>query len=167
MFDGRRRYHELMDELERFINEMEKDLERTLRAVIDSDYLTARPIVRGFSMRLGPEGQPIIRTFGDRGVPRDGFREPVYDQVLDETRGELKIVAELPGVEKEDLHLNATESEFALEAARGERRYKTEIRLRVAVDPGSASAQYRNGVLELRFRLKEKANKDFTKIDVT
>jgi HSP20 family protein len=167
MFNSRRRYHALVDELERFIAEMERDLERTLRTAIDSDILSARPLVRGFSMQLGPDGQPIFRSFGDFGVPREGYRQPVYDQLLDQQKGELKIVAELPGVEKEDLRLNATENELALEASRGDRRYKTDIRLRAPVQPSSAAAQYHNGVLEVRFRLKEKANKDFTKISVT
>jgi HSP20 family protein len=146
---------------------MERDLERTLRTVVDSDLLSARPLLRGFSMRLGPDGQPIFRSFGDLGAPRDGYREPVYDQFLDEHVGELKVVAELPGVEKEDLRLNATENEFTLQASKGDHRYKAEMRLRAPVQPASAAAQYHNGVLEVRFRLKEKANKDFTKIDVT
>lgn len=156
-----------MDELDRFINEMEREMERTLRTVYESrGKFISRPMVYGFSMKLGPDGQPILRTFGDKNVTREGFREPVYDQYVDDVRGELKLFVELPGVEKENVELKSTEAQVTVSATQGERTYKVEIPLKAPVEEETAIAAYRNGVLEVTFKLKDKANKGFKKISV-
>ncbi|MCS7116122.1 MAG: Hsp20 family protein [Nitrososphaerales archaeon] len=151
-----------MDELDRFIDEVERELEGTIKSMFESrSELFNRPMVYGFSVKIGPEGEPIIRTFGDKILRGDGFREPVYDQIVDEERHELKLIVELPGVEKEDIKLESLENEVMILAERGERRYKANIKLKSAVDPKSAHAVYRNGVLDVTFKLKSNANKGY------
>jgi len=62
------------------------------------------------------------------------------------------VVAELPGVEKEDIELNATEKELIISVDTERRKYYKCLELPAEVDPKSAKASYRNGILEVRLK---------------
>jgi len=61
----------------------------------------------------------------------------------------VRVIAELPGVEKEDIDLRATETSLTISAESQHRKYYKELRLPTPVNPKSAKATYRNGVLEV------------------
>ena len=116
---------------------------------------TPRPYVYGFSMSIGPDGKPVIREFGNVQASRLGprvreEREPLVD-VMEEER-DVVIVAELPGVEKDDINLRTTEEHLTISVATSQRKYHKELALPARVDPGSARSSYKNGVLEVRLR---------------
>ena len=106
--------------------------------------------VYGFSVRVGLGGKPIIEQFGNirdtaAGPQVAETREPLVD-VLDEGKG-LRVIAELPGVEEKDIHLDIKEDILELTAEKGDRKYHKELLL-----PCRASlvrSSYRNGVLEI------------------
>lgn len=79
--------------------------------------------------------------------------------VLDED-DVVRVIADVPGVEKEDINLNATESVLRIRASRGGRSYDEEIDLPTKVDPDSATANYNNGVLEVSFEKKRSQGKN-------
>jgi len=122
-----------------------------------------RPYVYGFSMSIGPDGKPVIREFGNvqesqRGPKIREEREPLVD-VMEEDK-DVVIVAELPGVEKDDISLHATEDRLTISVETPERKYHKELTLPARVDPKSAQASYKNGVLEVRLKkLVERAVK--------
>ncbi len=106
--------------------------------------------VYGFSVRVGLGGKPIIEQFGNirdtaAGPQVAETREPLVD-VLDE--GErLRVIAELPGVEEKDIHLEIKGDILEFTAEKGDRKYHKELLL-----PCRASlvrSSYRNGVLEI------------------
>jgi len=167
MFDDRKRFREILDELDKIMAEMEREIEDSIRNFFkfEGEYFN-KPFIYGFSMTLDPEGTPTFRTFGNLKPGLRGYREPVCDQILDEQRGELRLVVELPGVEKSDIDIQALEDSVTISAERGERKYKAEIPLRAKVDPTNAKANFQNGVLEIHLPLKEKTNKGFYKINV-
>ena len=106
------------------------------------------PFIYGFSMKLGPDGKPIIREFGNvkklYGRPLiEEEREPLSD--VFEDANSVTVVVEMPGVNKEDIDL------IIVTAQTGDRRYYKEIQLPAKVVPTSAKAHYKNGVLELKF----------------
>jgi HSP20 family protein len=114
-----------------------------------------RPYVYGFSMSIGPEGKPVIREFGNVQKSRSGpqireEREPLVD-VMEEAK-DVVIVAELPGVEKNDMHLHTTEDHLTVSVDTPKRKYHKELALPASVDPKSAQASYKNGVLEVRLK---------------
>ena len=111
------------------------------------------PFVYGFSMSVGSDGKPVIREFGNveptaKGPLLKEEREPLVD-VMDEGR-EVVVVTELPGVEKDEIKLEATERSLKISVDSAKRRYLKELDLGHLVDPRSAKATYKNGVLEVR-----------------
>ena len=116
------------------------------------------PFVYGFSMSVGPDGRPVIREFGNveptaRGPLLKEEREPLVDVI--DSNGEVVVVSEIPGVEKEDIRLEATDRSLKVEVESPKRRYFKELELPHLVDPGTARASYKNGVLEVRFSKSE------------
>jgi HSP20 family protein len=76
-------------------------------------------------------------------------REPLVDII--KTDGEIHIVVELPGVEKEDIKLRATEETLTINVDTPQRRYFKEVELPARVRVNEAKSQYKNGVLEVTF----------------
>lgn len=70
---------------------------------------------------------------------------------IHETAEEVRIVADMPGVEKDDIELTCDGETLSLAAAADDRTYSERISLPVPVDEHSASATYNNGVLEVIF----------------
>jgi len=74
---------------------------------------------------------------------------------VNEKEQSLKVVAEMPGVQKEDIELQSTEDSLTIKARNKDRNYETTVPLNSPVEPNSAKATYRNGVLEVVLKLKE------------
>jgi len=131
-------------------------------------------------MTVGPDGKPKIREFGNIkpslkpeafGLTRPTLdvkeeREPLVDVVS--TDDEIKVVTELPGVEKEDIKLHGKENTLTVSVDTPKRKYFKEIKLPAAVIPNKAKTVYKNGVLEVtlpKIREKKKPKGDPIKIE--
>jgi len=77
-----------------------------------------------------------------------------YEQLVDVFVDEASvvIVAELPGVDKESIEVDATENRVTILVDSPKRMYFRELILPARVDPKSSAASYRNGVLEVRLK---------------
>jgi HSP20 family protein len=111
--------------------------------------------VYGFSVRLGLGGRPVIQQFGNIRDTQGGAvvtetREPLVD-VLEE-KDRLSVIAEVPGVEAQDIALHLEGDVLEIAASAQDRKYRKEVLLPWVVDPGSVQSSYRNGVLEVRCR---------------
>jgi len=156
------------DDVDKIFEEMEKMMEEQFRdfaSRVPKDYVRERklpdgsttrefgPFVYGYSMKVGPDGKPEIREFGNvkprpNGLPHvQEEREPLVDIV--EANGEIHVVAELPGVEKEDIKLSGTEDTLTIAVNTPQRKYFKEVSLPVKVRVRDARSQYKNGVLEV------------------
>lgn len=129
------------------------------------------PFVYGFSITIGPDGKPIIQEFGNvrkiRGKPSIvEEREPLVD--VFESENEVSVVAELPGVEKDKIDVKVTEDgkTLIISASNEKRKYYKEIELPARVDPSSAKASYKNGVLEVKLKKIGKGEGKGVKIQV-
>jgi len=110
--------------------------------------------VYGFTVRTGLSGFPRVEQFGNIRHTEEGpvvaeVREPLVD-LFDEGQ-EVVIVAELPGVGEEEIHIEVQDDILSLGTS-GERKYAKEILLPGAVDGESLQKTYKNGILELRLR---------------
>jgi len=167
----------LFDELEQDFESMFKDLELPKDLIRERklpDGGTVRemgPFVYGYSFSMGPDGKPVIREFGNvkpslRGGPSGGVkprldvkedREPLVDTIVNPDT--VKVVAELPGVEKPDIALECDGHKLTLKVDTDKRRYYKELELPVEVDPDTSKASYKNGVLELLLTRKKTGSK--------
>jgi len=80
---------------------------------------------------------------------------------IQRTDEEVRVVADLPGVDKDDIELTCDGEVLTVSAASEHRNYDERIDLPTTVDEHSASATYNNGVLEVVFQ-----RADATDIDV-
>ncbi len=160
-----RMMREMEKEMADIIREMEDNVpEEMTREIKNPDGSTRReygPFVYGYSVKIGPDGKPIIREFGNMkpGLDEDETtiglqdrREPLVDVIDDEDN--VKVLAELPGVEKEDIKLYATPRGLTISVDNVDRRYYKELSFDSEIDRGTAKSSYRNGVLEINFKKK-------------
>jgi len=112
----------------------------------------------GYQVNIGPDGKPHVREFGNlgprSGSPKLGVREPLVDVSVDDKEGTVKVVAEMPGADKDIIKVNATEEHVTITADNSGKPYSAEVPLTVKVDPDSANASYTNGILEVIFKRK-------------
>ncbi|AET63674.1 archaeal heat shock protein Hsp20 [Methanothrix harundinacea] len=151
------------DLIRRFQEGIPEDLKELVREEETPGGTSRRygPFVYGFSYTAEPGKEPTFREFGNIRPSRGGIepssgREPLVDVMED---GDLyKIFAELPGVEKENIKLDSTERSVRIETT-GEKKFAKTIALDAEVDPDSAKASYKNGVLSIELEKKLKAEK--------
>lgn len=98
----------------------------------------------GVSVRIGGAGVPIVEKFGT--VPESDIREPMVD-VFDE-KEMVRVIAELPGVDKADIKTELEGNTLKITAERGDRKYAKDVELPAAVK-GEIKSRYKNGVLEI------------------
>jgi HSP20 family protein len=164
--DNRRSIRDALDELDRYFEEMEDDIQEAVRRGFTQTRGTFGPFMAGFSFELGPEGKPSIQFFGDNPTQTEGYRSPLWEQVVDDKSGTLRLVVDMPGVEKENIEISVAVTKAVIRAEHQDRKYRGEIDLRAEVDPDSGKAEYRNGVLEILFSLRDKTNKGFKKVNI-
>ena len=157
---------DMMKEMERAFSEQFKELEKELPKGLVRESKTPEggtkkeigPIVYGYSVTIGPDGKPVVREFGNvrkgEGTPWkaiDDSREPLVDVVSSDK--EVRVIAEIPGVKKEDIELTIDEKSLEI-SVEGDRRYHKQLELSSVVDPKGAKSSYNNGVLEVTIPLK-------------
>ena len=80
-----------------------------------------------------------------------------------ETGEEVRVVADLPGVEKESLRIKCDGRHVTISASTAASEYEERIELPARVDEHSASASFNNGVLEITLeRTGSSANIDLS-----
>ena len=112
--------------------------------------------VYGFSVRMGLGGGPDFRVepFGnlrrDRSTGEsvvEEVREPLVD-VFDEG-DRLLIVAELPGVDPEDVRVDVGDGLLTLRAERAERKYRKSIEVPRGTERDRLSVSCNHGIVEI------------------
>lgn len=111
--------------------------------------------VFGFSIKTAVGGKPIVEPFGNikktpKGPTVEEEREPMTD-VFDE-KEEVRIYAEMPGVNEEDIKFDLKGDILDISARSGERKYHKEVLLPIQVKKEALSYTYKNGVLEVRIK---------------
>ncbi|HEX7031583.1 MAG TPA: archaeal heat shock protein Hsp20 [Nitrososphaera sp.] len=162
---------EMMRQMDRMMQEAFRNIEQQVpknlvreRKMDDGSVVREMgPIVYGYSVKIGPDGKPEVRKFGNidafpnllgGGLSVKEVREPLVDVI----RGtdEIRVVAEVPGVNKENLRVTADENSVTIESVTGQPRYHKRVELPETVNPETAKSTYKNGILEISFRLKDK-----------
>jgi HSP20 family protein len=140
------------EEFKAFTSHVPKDCVRERKLPDGSTSREWGPFVYGHTMKIGPDGKPQVREFGNVKLGRLGpevkeEREPLVDVI--ETNEDVHIVAELPGVEKNDIKLHATEEALSISVDTPQRKYYKEVKFPAKVTVKEARTQYKNGILEI------------------
>ena len=163
---------EMMKEMEKMMQDAFKNIEQQVpknlvkeRRMDDGSIVREMgPIVYGYSVKIGPDGKPVVRKFGNidafpnilgGGLTVKEEREPLVDIIKGEN--DLRVVAEVPGVNKEDLRVTANEDSITIESITSQPHYRKTVELPEEVDPSTAKSTYKNGILEISFKRKSRS----------
>ncbi|HNT60765.1 MAG TPA: hypothetical protein PKJ97_02190, partial [Candidatus Bilamarchaeaceae archaeon] len=139
-------------EFERMREEMEEMMERMMQGMPRDRVRRLSemrgPQVYGFSVRVGPDGKPVVTEFGnvkrERGLEpqgemagveeckgaekgqEGGEREPLVDVFKD--RKGVNVIAEMPGVGENEVRLGVNGKELEIRAE-GARKYYRKVEL--------------------------------------
>lgn len=111
--------------------------------------------VFGFSVKTATGGKTVVEPFGNikktpKGPKVGEEREPITD-VFDE-KEEIKIYAEMPGVNEGDIKLDLKGDILEISAESSGRKYRKEILLPVKAKKEAMSSSYKNGMLEVKIK---------------
>jgi len=124
------------------------------------------PFMYGFNVNIGRDGKPIIDSFGNVKQKPSGkqkvetSREPLVE--INEDADQLIVIAEMPGVTKEDVEIKATIRSLTISTKSESfgKKYFKEIELPAAINSDFAKASLRNGILSVKLKkIKEKSSK--------
>jgi HSP20 family protein len=182
----RRGMERLFEEQFRNIDERKvpKDLVREYETPEGGKVREVGPLVYGYSMTIGPDGKPKVREFGNAkslfgargmlgtatsgsgtsttssattvaGKPfTAGEIEPLSD--ITTTDKDVKVVVEMPGIDKRDIKISAYGNSVDISTANtAQRKYRSVIELPPEADIETVRSTYNNGILEITFKKKE------------
>ena len=142
----------VMDDIKRMTEEMMK---------MFSNAQPGKSIVHGYKINIGPDGKPRISDFGNRSTKSpegkqmiSEEREPLTDII--EGDNDVAVTVEIPGVEKEDVDLNVTRDRLEIKVDNPKRKYHKTLPLPCDVKPKTTKATYKNGILDVVIKRKEK-----------
>jgi HSP20 family protein len=113
-----------------------------------------RELERMMNDVMGADGDVHIER-GGGGGPDPGTEMHVD---VHETDNVVRVVADLPGVDKEAIDLQCDGTVLTIDATGEGREYRDRLTLPTRVDEHSADATYNNGVLEVTFDPAEDAS---------
>ena len=153
----------LFEDIEKELEGAESMFDRmfnAVRGIGSATTLADSPYYHGYLITIDHDGKPRIREFGNVRASAEevagfnGAREPLVDTIVDEKQHVVRITAEMPGVNKEDIKVNTSGRHVTVHAEKGDKKYHADIPVNVSLEESSTKASYSNGVLELKIRFK-------------
>jgi HSP20 family protein len=171
-----RGFDDMRKEMERQFEQQFKDIESKAPKDLVKEYETSTggkvreygPFVYGYSMTIGPDGRPKVREFGNVKSPLSSSRaaggsfnrplisserQPLADVTT--TDKEVKVVAEMPGVSKQNIIVNVHDNSVEITTTDTERKYREVVQIPPETDIETATSTYKNGILEITFNKKQ------------
>jgi HSP20 family protein len=154
----RRSIFDIMDEIMAEMDEEFRRLEREFMRGISKESGDNGPYIYGVKISVGPDGTPKIEEFGNvkkmQGKPIVSDQiEPLVDVL--EKGDDIKVVAEVPGISKDDVKLKIVGQKLVLFTSdSAPKKYYAEVELPSEVDENSAKASYKNGIVEITLKKK-------------
>jgi HSP20 family protein len=135
------------DEPHDVFRQMDAMIERMFEEMTHGMVIRMPPHAVGYRIILRGSGMPQVPPHDRIAQSRDPH-EPAPE--VHRIGNEVKVVAELPGAEKESIHLNVSDGTITIEADGQGRHFTTRADL-LPVDATSMKSTFRNGVLEVTF----------------
>jgi len=154
------------DEFEKIFDDVQKMFESSnfkemIEEMLKGGFQPNKRFVHGFSLNIGPDGKPRMQEFGNKplktptGQPTiSEEREPLTDII--EGDNDVAVTVEMPGIEKTDIDLNVTKDAIEISVDTQTRKYHKKLDLPCDVIPKTTKATYKNGILDVVIKRKEK-----------
>jgi len=112
--------------------------------------------IYGFTVKVGlGDDRPRVEPFGNIRKDRESghtvvqeVREPVVDVFEEEDH--VLVVAEMPGVSVEDVHITVEDDLLTIMAERGDKKYRKEVLLPTSFARDKTQVACNNGVVEIK-----------------
>jgi HSP20 family protein len=112
--------------------------------------------IYGVTVKVGlGDDRPVVEPFGNIRQDRESghtvvqeVREPVVDVFEEEDH--VLVVAEMPGVSVEDVHITVEEDLLTISAERGDKKYRKEVLLPASSAREKIEVACNNGVVEIK-----------------
>jgi len=144
------------DEFDRFFKNMFRSVNLDeLFEDVRSTGSVSGPFYYGYTMTVGPDGRPVVKEYANVKpglVPTSDTREPLVDTLVDDKEKLVRLIAEMPGVEKKDVKIVVDGKIVNIDAEHGDKKYHAKVPLTHKVDENSVKASYKNGILEIIFK---------------
>jgi len=138
----------------------------TLKDVVVREFSS---FVYGYSMTIEYDDKPRIRKIRNEGVGSGGSSKKkgvseLRQHIASERESlaevniydkEVKVVLEMPGVTKDDIHIRAYENSVEIIIDHPQTKYQV-INIPQVADIKTIRSTYKNGILEIVFKKKEK-----------
>jgi HSP20 family protein len=153
-------------EFERIFKEMKRMFESTnfqemIEKMLRDSFESNKRFIHSLSINILPGGRPKIQRFNNHPLKNPQGKTisseehgPLTDII--EGNEEVAVTVEIPGVEKEDIDLNATENALEITVDNPERKYHKLLNLPCSIKQKTAKAVYKNGVLDVVIKRKGK-----------
>ena len=146
-----------------YVMKQRSDIERMF-----TDLIGGGGFVRGFQVTIGPDGIPrgyFFTNDGRKEYSQSGVdREVPIEVINDEKNNTIRAVAEIPGVEKENIDISVKEGQVTVSADRDGKKYSGTVDLDSNINAETAKATYTNGILEIVFDVTDAVNQTKIKI---
>ncbi|MEM2145436.1 MAG: hypothetical protein QW279_08740 [Candidatus Jordarchaeaceae archaeon] len=153
IFENFEQFQEIIEEMMRQLFK-NQDIEKILRNP-EKFFQNPFPLFYGFSVTIGPDGKPQIKQLGKGDNPfqptvefEQKEEEPLVE-VLDEGN-EIIVIAEIPGVTKDDIKVDATKNTIYIWVNANVKKYNKEVQMPCKINPKTVETSYKNRVLEIR-----------------
>ena len=168
--DRRRRKNpfDILDdkEFEQIFEEMKRMIESTsfqemIEKILHDTLGSNKHFIHGLNINILPIVRPKPEHFSNRPLknPQGNKISSEEDEPLpDIIKGdkEVTVTVEIPGVEKEDVDLKATEHTLEIIVNNPKRKYHKLLKLQCSIKPKMVKATYKNGVLDVVMKRKKR-----------
>lgn len=129
----------------------------------------------GYSMTPGPDGKPVIREWGNKPDLDNPLKpqpyepdtpEPLSQVDIDTENMKVRVIVEIPGFTREQIKITGQEDKLTLSASNENNQTQTKIPIDAKIDPKSAKATYKNGILDITIDLLEPPKGDSVDIQI-
>ncbi len=163
-------FRKILKKFMKDFEEFEKQLFKDEFLEVEEPTSEAEEYFYGFSLTIGPDGKPVIREFGSKPkrkhiIEESPFETSTKPRIVEVSKGNsedvdvfeyddtVEVVAEIRNVNKEDIDVRIlSDRETLVIKAPG---YYRKVKLPAKVNPSSAKAHYRNGVLEVTIKKQQ------------
>jgi HSP20 family protein len=138
-----RGFDEMRTEMEREFEEQFRDIENIAPKDLVREFGNVKSPLSSSRAAGGSFNKPIISS----------ERQPLADVTT--TDKEVKVVAEMPGVSKQNIIVNVHDNSVEITTTNTERKYREVVQIPPETDIETATSTYKNGILEITFNKKQ------------